>query len=435
MPTILLTDAKVEALTPAAVRYDVRDAKVSGLELRVGVSGAKTYSYQYRMPGARKKERVRIGNADAINLKTARQTALQLAAQIARGENPRDARRRRRDLEGTRVAALGDDVLASAAAHVSLKTARDQRAWWTRYVVPKLGRLEAATITKGQVRALHDAIAKDAPATAAKVLSLLHSFFTWCEEHERVTTNPARGIKRKPQPSAGRALQGDEFARLWAALETAATTGLEPAPADRGPTGRTHTPEPADPIAVAALKFLLFSGWRTGEVLQLRRDAVDLEARRAVLTTHKTAKKTGASVRYLAPEAIAVLRSVPRLVGSPFFFPSPKAPGQPRRDLVRLWRAVRHAAGLDTLRKHDLRHALVSVAVDMGEAPAVLGPNIGQHDLGTTLGTYHHRAAEAAKATAARVGAELARLVGAPPAPPVAVVPIATAQRRRVATR
>ncbi len=429
MPTILLTDAKVEALRPAATRYDVRDAKVSGLELRVGVSGAKTYSYQYRMPGARKKERVRIGNADAINLKTARQTALQLAAQIARGENPRDVRRRRRDLEETRVTVLGGRFLASAARHVTAKTARDQRAWWTRYVVPAFGRYEVATITKGQVRALYDRLAAEAPATGAKVLSLLHSFFAWCEEHELVTVNPARGIRRVVAPRVGRALVGDEVTRLWAAIDRAATVGLEPAPADRGPTGRTHVPAPADPIAVAALRFLLFSGWRTSEVLTLRRDAVDLEARRAVLAAHKTAKKTGESVRYLAPEAVAVLRSVPRLVGSPFFFPSPKAPGKPRRDLVRLWRAVRHAAGLDTVRKHDLRHTLVSLAVNMGEAPAVVGPNVGQADLGTTLGTYHHQAGEAAKATAARVGAELARLVGTPPTAPAAVVPITTARR------
>lgn len=432
MPTILLTDAKVEALAPTATRYDVRDAKVPGLELRVGVSGAKTYSYQYRMPGARKKERVRIGSAEAMNLKTARQNALQLAAQIARGENPRDARRRRRALEGTRVAALGDAFLASAAAHVSAKTARDQRAWWTRYVAPKLGTLEVAQVTKGQVRALYDRLAQDAPATGAKVLSLLHSFFAWCEDHELVATNPARGIRRVSMPKVGRALVGDEVTRLWAALDRAATSGLEPAPADRGPTGRTHTPAPADPIAVAALRFLLFSGWRTSEVLTLRREAVDLEARRAVLTTHKTAKKTGASVRYLAPEAVAVLQSVPRLVGSPYFFPSPTAPGKPRRDLVRLWRAVRHAAGLEGVRKHDLRHTLVSLAVNIGEAPAVVGPNVGQADLGTTLGIYHHQAGEAAKATAARVGAELARLVGTPPTAQAAVVPI-TRRPRRVA--
>ena len=64
-----------------------------------------------------------------------------------------------------------------------------------------------------------------------------------------------------------------------------------------------RAPAPANPVAVAVLRFLLLSGWREREALTLRWDAVDLG--RGVATLADT--KTGRSVRELGAPALAVV--------------------------------------------------------------------------------------------------------------------------------
>ena len=111
------------------------------------------------------------------------------------------------------------------------------------------------------------------------------------------------------------------------------------------------TPKPATPLAVAAIRLLVLTGCREGEILSLRWDAVDLE--RGFLRLADT--KTGKNVRPLGAAAAEVLGRLPRLQGSPFVFPGARRSVH-LKDLKRLWYAVRHAAGLEELRIHALRH-------------------------------------------------------------------------------
>ena len=71
--------------------------------------------------------------------------------------------------------------------------------------------------------------------------------------------------------------------------------------------------------------------------------------------------KTGKSVRAIGAPAVELVDAQARVKGSPYVFPGgiPKSRSRGHR----LWTAVRHAAELDDVRLHDLRHWVASLPV------------------------------------------------------------------------
>ena len=67
---------------------------------------------------------------------------------------------------------------------------------------------------------------------------------------------------------------------------------------------------------VGAIRMVLMTGWRAGEVLTLQRSFVDRARREARLPD----TKTGHSVRPLAAETLALLDALPRLSARPTTF-------------------------------------------------------------------------------------------------------------------
>ncbi|HEY0779360.1 MAG TPA: site-specific integrase, partial [Gemmatirosa sp.] len=167
---------------------------------------------------------------------------------------------------------------------------------------------------------------------------------------------------------------------------------------------------PANPVAVAVLRFLLLSGWREREALTLRWDAVDLG--RGVATLADT--KTGRSVRELGAPALAVVNAMRphHQAGNPYVFPGAK-PGAHFTDTARVWDAARHAAGLADVRLHDLRHAFASVAASGGLTLPLIGALLGHTDSATTARYAHLVDSSRKRAAELTSGAVAAALAGA----------------------
>jgi len=72
-----LTDARVRALKPAkqGSRYDVLDALVPGLAVRVTDTGNKTFMFRTRYPGEQHSSRRALGKVGALNVEQARTKA------------------------------------------------------------------------------------------------------------------------------------------------------------------------------------------------------------------------------------------------------------------------------------------------------------------------------------------------------------------------
>lgn len=225
-------------------------------------------------------------------------------------------------------------------------------------------------------------------------------------------SNPCRDVGKFPEQSRERFLSAEEVGRLGAALTKAEKEGLPPAPmyrlrASSEKTAKhrpksADTPIPANPFAVAAIRFLLLTGWREQEALTLRWSDVDLARGRSTLAD----TKSGRSHRAIGAPLPALLASLRQLHGSSHVFPGAK-PGMPLREIRRVWTAVRHEASLDDVRLHDLRHTVASFAVGSGHSLYLTGKLLG-HARAETTAKYAHLADDARKATADRVSAEIA---------------------------
>ena len=153
--------------------------------------------------------------------------------------------------------------------------------------------------------------------------------------------------------------------------------------------------------AAAALRLVMLTGCRVGEVLTLRWDDVDAEAGELRLRD----AKTGARMVPLSPDAAAVLAGVTRVRRNPWVFPG-KKPGAHLSVLTKYWRRVRERAGVEDVRIHDLRHSFASRALALGESLSMIGQLLGHTDVGSTA-RYAHLTRDAERRAAARVGASL----------------------------
>lgn len=416
---------------PVTSRFELSDTTTPGLRARVNCNGSITFVYTYRTAGGRagSVHRVTIGKYPAITLESARQTAREFATVVAEGGDP-SARRRDR----VTVDEAFPEYLTARAPHLKPATLTEYRRLWEKEIRPTFGKRWADSVTREQVGAWHRQFnspnsADRRPYVGNRSLAVLGAFYTWAEEEAEIIprhTNPTERVKAFREEKRERYLDTEEVERLAAALKAAALCGLPPSPTvarkSRGmstarkakATGRTRGPYasrapqhwpapmsaiPANPVAVRALHFLLLSGWRVSEVLGLRWAEIDFERGFVTLTD----SKTGRSIRPLGSDALALLQSAERIGREPRVFPV--------ADLDRLWFNVRHAAGLDDVRLHDLRHTYASMALNDGGSLAIIGKLLGHRDTQSTA-RYAHLANNVVKTLADTTSKRLATLLG-----------------------
>ena len=154
--------------------------------------------------------------------------------------------------------------------------------------------------------------------------------------------------------------------------------------------------------AVAAIRLLLLTGCRKGEILNLRWDEVDLEANELRLPDTKTGPRSIS----LSPEAAGVLAAIPRVPDNPFVIPG-KVKGRPMRNLNDPWEIVCERAGLTDMRIHDCRHSYASRALALGESLPMIGRLLGHTQVETTA-RYAHLARDSVHEAAVRVSDSIA---------------------------
>ena len=185
---------------------------------------------------------------------------------------------------------------------------------------------------------------------------------------------------RRPE----RFLTEDEFGRLGAALDAVEAEGRIPVQ------------------AAAALRLLMLTGCRSGEVLGLRWEDVALERNEVRLRD----SKTGPRVVPLSTAAARVLAGIPRRGDNPWVIAG-AAPDTRLTHISYYWYRVRERAGLDDVRLHDLRHSFASRALALGEDLAMIGKLLGHKKIQTTA-RYAHLARDSVKESAVLVAASIA---------------------------
>ncbi|MDE0392228.1 MAG: tyrosine-type recombinase/integrase [Rhodospirillales bacterium] len=384
MPKI--TKRTVDALAPAEKERIVWDVDVKGFGVRVHPTGRKVYIVKYRHEG--RSVKVTIGphgpnTPAAARAKAAEIVTLAKTGRDVAGKMPRKG-------GGATVADLARRFMEEyAPGHLRPNTARLYRKIIDNRILPRLGKRRVGDVGKNDVAALHHEM-RDVPGHANRTLSVLSRMLTLAEvwEMRPEGVNPCRHVKKYPEHRRERFLSDDEYGRLGAALRDAEREGF------------------ASPAAIAAIRLLMLTGCRSGEIMSLRWEYVDLDKGELRLRD----SKTGSKVVHLGEPAIAVLRGIPRLEDSPWVLPGVKG-GKHIAYLHDSWRRVLDRAGIENLRIHDLRHSFASGGLLVGEGLPVIGKLLGHNKVQTTA-RYAHLANDPLKAAANRIAGRIADAAG-----------------------
>ncbi len=399
-----ITKRVVDGVEPMGATYLVRDSEVKGFVLVVTPAGAKSYAVDYRAGSGRgsPKRRLTIGkHGSPWTPETARIEAKRLLAEVAAGRDPATARQE--DRKALTFGELIDLYLREGVGHKKNSTLKADRGRIEHHLRPLLGKLRADRIVRADVEQMRNAVtagktaeriesgdkrrsgsmATGGKGVAAQCVALVGALFAFAVERALCADNPARGVKKAPVRKVERFLSGAEIARLAEALDAEAQ--------------RSGNPYPS-----AAIKLLLLTGCRRGEIVDLRWDHVDFEHECLRLPD----SKTGAKVVYLNAPARVLLQELPRMTDNPRVIPGMRADSASAA-IENAWERVRAAAGLIGVRLHDLRHSFASVAAAGGLSLPIIGALLG-HKHATTTARYAHLSADPLRAANDAVGARIA---------------------------
>ena len=388
------------------------DEAVTGFYARRQQSPAITYGVFYRTRVGRQRW-YKIGRHGAPwTPEMAREEARRILGAVAGGADP--AAERKAGRKATTVAELCDAYMADAAAGRLLtrrkrpkkpSTLATDKGRIERHVKPLLGRLTVAAVSREDVERMMYGIAEGETAAriktgrhglaritggrgaATRTVGVLGAIFQYAIQRRMRPDNPVHGIVRFADGQRDRRLSDDEYAMLGAALREAEAS-------------RMWLP------AVAAVRFLALTGWRSGEATGLRRAELDLARRTARLAD----TKSGRSVRPLPHGACDALRSM-TLPGERVF-PASRGGTETTLHLKKFWLRIAALGGLPRdVTLHVLRHSFASVAADLGYSESTIAALVG-HKGHSVTSRYLHSADAVLLAAADAVADRTTELMG-----------------------
>ena len=364
-----------------------------GFGVRVRPTGRKSFIVQYDFHGRSRK--VTVGTFGTLTVEEARDRVRQLLAKVQLGE---DVAAKPVKEENPTIADLCDEYLLKGCQHKKASTVATDNGRIERHIKPLLGMVRVQDLKRRNVDDFFSDVAagrgievKGGAGTARRSVRLLGGILTYAVNREYISENPRKGVKIGKDKSGERFLSVDELRRLGETLREAETVGLPwqfngGAQSKHRPKNPENQREIISPHAIAAIRLLLLTGCRVGEILTLQWSQVDLEHGFLRLPDSKTGKKE----IVLGASALKVLVGIPRVGGNPYVIAG-KAQEKPRSDLKRPWKRIVDATGLTNLRLHDLRHSYASVGAASGMGLPIVGKLLG-HASPATTARYAHLA-------------------------------------------
>ena len=382
---IALTKRSVAAIEATGKTLFVWDADTKGFGVRVAPGGTKAFIVQYR-DGARTVRKT-LGTYPTVAVERARQAAADILAANRLGETLPIMRG-----GGKLLGEVLDLFIANAEAKKAPRTAADYKARIEKYIRPKFGTKRIGQVTRLEVERWHQEMSAT-PSQANHLLTILVAVFSYAAKNGLIkqSDHPALGISKYRENKRDRYLTLDEVAAFGTAL-----ADLE---AVRN----------VSPWAAAALRLLILTGARSGEVLGLKWSMVDLP--RALLDLPTS--KTGAKKIKLSGAALEVLRAIPKVENVDWVIVG-RRHGEAMTSLQRPFNEVCKRAGITGLRIHDLRHSAASIATSGGVGLPVVGALLGQSQAYTTQ-RYSHIHDDAERNAAEVIATKIGKLIGTAP--------------------
>jgi integrase len=357
-----LTDNLLRQLPPPERGNKVfYDDAVKGFGVRVTAAGGRAFILNYRRKLDGRERRYTIGSFPDWSTTAAREEAKRLKRAIDGGADP--------------VGEQEDTRAAPTVAHLAARFERDylprkrpstQRVYRQQIqtdILPALGRMKVAAVSHADVDGFHHRLSARAPTHANRTLAVVSRMFNLAIRWGWRTDNPCKGVERNQESKRTRYLTGPEIARLSQALD-----------------------ELRDQNAANAVRLLLLTGARQGELLSARWADIDLEAAVWVKPGATTKQRTEHRVP-LSAAAVQLLTEMRAQADDEWIFPARGGGHRPHVNAA--WIAARKAAKLEGVHLHDLRHAYASILASAGLSLPVIGALLG-HSTPTTTHRYAH---------------------------------------------
>ena len=403
-----LTKRAVDALTaPDQGQTFLWDGELRGFGVRVTPSGLKTFILQYRNAEGRSR-RVAVGRYGILTVDKARDQAKIKLVAVASGADPADENAGVG--KAITVAEVCDWYLMEAAAGrilgrrnraIKASTLALDRSRIETHIKPLLGRRQVRALKLADIEAMQSDIASGKTArprgnvrggaatggggVAARTVSTLQSLFAHAVRLDIIAANPAQGVRKLAGRRKERRLSLCEIQKLGEAMRV-------------GERNNIH------PIALAAVRFMLLTGFRISEAQGLKRDW--LHADRGYV--HFPDTKSDGQVRAIGAAAAQLAVSQQTRKNCPYVFPSNVGDGHftaAQSCLARLCATAK----IDGVTPHTLRHTFGSVAGDLGFSELTIAALLGHAARGVTQAYVHID--EALKLAATRTCGEIASLL------------------------
>jgi len=357
------------------------DTELPGFGLRVFAGGSRSWFIQFRQRG--KLMRIALGRPPEVRAEEARTLARAQLAKVMLDGLPVAQKARRDNFGATLFRDFALRFWADYSRHWKPSTRKGNRARIFKDLTDIFGHQRVDAIRKSDVLRWRDSWADRSGAfnRTIPIMSVMMGYAEQLGMRPR-GSNPCRGTPRYKRKLVDRFLSAREFNRL---------------------AGTLCDFEECNPISVQAIRLLIYTGARHGEVVGLRWEWV--QPPRLMLPD----SKTGAKIVYLNRQAQAVLDAMPNKADTGLVFPSVR--GDKPIALSPIWHEIRRHAALPDVRLHDLRHSFASIAIADGISLVVIGKLLG-HALAETTERYAHLADEAIVDAAKRISGSLARHLG-----------------------
>ena len=344
----ILTDAACRGRAPRTGRLEIADVRQVGLVLRVTSQGARTFAFRFRHPDTRKTLRATIGSYPAVSLEAARRRAHGMAAQVAAGINPIEARNTDRATAHARTfdALAVRYIKEHAERHKRPRSAEEDRRNLAVHILPKWGKRDFRNIRRADVIELIEGIVGAGKHVAAnRVHSLISKVFSFAVDADLLDANPAARLKKRGVENIRkRVLTDRELSTFW--------------------NGIIVTPVSL-PVGLA-LRLALLTGARASEIAgALKSELHDLDkaSRAGWLISGERTKNKRDHLIPLSPLALETVKAATALTDNDteFLFPARHTNGKP-------------------LDGHTLTTAMARFCADWREPPS-------PHDLRRTVNT------------------------------------------------
>ncbi len=376
-----LTDSKIKGLIkrppnkgkPPMIFFE---AGGQGFGVRIHPTGKATFFLEYRFD--ERKRNLTIGSYPQVTLRRARDEVVKALARIEDGTDPGLERKKEKqtDRDAISVKDLAVEYIERHAKPKKKSWKKDQEML-NRDVIPAIGVRKARDIRKRDIVALLDKIVERGTAKqscgsmANRVRSLVITMFKFAVQRDILDTSPCVYLNVPHKEKAReRDLADKEIKALWKGLDRTGLVGS----------------------VKLALKFILVTGQRPGEVASAEWSEMDLKEKYWDLPSEKTKNKKPHRIP-LSALALDLLKEAKQNAGdSRWLFPSPFRKLKDKRiavgSLPHAVQKILPELGVDHFTPHDLRRTATTKMAEAGINRLIVTKILNHTEKGVTGEVY-----------------------------------------------